>query len=130
MIETKKYSLFRSFVFALSGIFKAIKKERNIKIHLLVAILVVLAGAIAGLTKVEWLVIVLIIFAIFAAETFNSALEEMCDLLNGKLDLKYDETKLARNISAGAVLFLVFASVIIGLIVFLPRLILLLRSTF
>lgn len=99
-----------------------VKKERNMKIHLSAAFLVVVLGLLLGISRIEWLVITLIIFMVLAAEMVNSAIEEICDLLVKKLDLKYSETKWVRDMAAGAVLLLAIASVIIGMLVFLPKL--------
>lgn len=122
MTIQKEYSLIDSFKLAFSGIFAVIKKERNVKIHLLATVVVVFLGVILGITKTEWLAIILIIAAILAAETFNSAIEETCDLLKEENNLEYRRTKLIRDTSAGAVLILTLASVVIGLIIFLPYL--------
>lgn len=122
MRETKKHSLLQAVLLAFSGILKIIKSERNIKIHFGVAFLVVLSGLVVSLSRIEWLIVSLIIFGVLAAETFNSTVEEICNLLREKLNLGYQETKLARDASAGAVLLLAMASVIIGLIIFIPHL--------
>jgi len=120
MAVIKKLSGLRFFSFAFDGILKVAKAERNFKIHTFIALLVFLLGLMVGLTIGEWLVIILVIFSILAAETFNSAIEEICNLMKKKHNLAYEETKNIRNIAAGAVLFLVIASVVLGLIIFLP----------
>lgn len=120
MPEVKKQSLLSFFSYAREGILRVIKTERNFKIHLLAAFLVVLLGLFVGINKTEWLVLILIIFSVLAAETFNSALEETANVMKKRLDLDYNQTTFARNMSAGAVLLLAIASVIIGLIIFLP----------
>ncbi len=115
-------SLSSSFGFAFSGIWFTIKKERNIKIHLLATILAILAGIYFKISRTEWLVLVLIISLVLAAEVFNSAIEQICNLLKEKLSLNYNQTTLIRNFSAGAVLILAIGSVILGIIIFLPYL--------
>ncbi|MFZ5365705.1 MAG: diacylglycerol kinase family protein [Patescibacteria group bacterium] len=115
-------SLISSFGFAFSGIWQAVKRERNLKIHLLAAILVILAGIYFKISRLEWLVLVLTISLVLTAEIFNSAIEEICNLLKEKLSLDYGKTTLIRNLSAGAVLILAIGSVILGLIIFLPHL--------
>lgn len=121
MKKQKKYSLFESISFAFRGIFKAIKKERNMKIHLGMGSLVILLGFVLKISCFEWLVLILIIGLIISAEIFNSALEAGCDLLRFKLKLSYYETYWIRNFAAGAVMVLAVASVIIGAIIFLPK---------
>ncbi len=118
----KKRSPFSFLSLALGGIFRMIKTERNFRVHLVAATMVVLLGLSVGLSQTEWLVLVLVIFSILAAETLNSGLEEVCDILKEKLELEYEETKWARDLAAGAVLLLAMASVILGLIIFLPYL--------
>ena len=121
MKMSSRSSFLNSLKVAFLGIFTVIKSERNIKIHLSIALLVVLAGFTLGLSQIEWAVIVLLIFTILSAEVFNSATENICNLVKDKLSLGYLETKCARDMSAGAVLLLAIASVIIGLLIFLPK---------
>lgn len=120
MPASKKPSLFKSILLAFSGILEVIKTERNIKIHLLATIAVIFLGLFLGISKIEWLIIILIIAAVFVAEIFNSTTEEICNLLKRENNLDYQETKFIRDVSAGAVLILALASVIIGAIIFLP----------
>ncbi len=119
-MEKTTKNFFKAFPFAFNGILSVIKKERNIKFHLLATFLVILLGLFLGITKTEWLIIVLIIAAVLAAEVFNSSLEGIGDLLREENHLDYQRTKFMRDASAGAVLILAMASVVIGLIIFLP----------
>jgi len=120
MAEIKHYPLLQSFRFAFRGITEAIKSERNLKIHLVMALLAILLGLIVGLTRIEWAIIVLVIFVILAAELFNSAIEGICNLLKEENNLDYEKTRLVRDISAGTTLLLAIASVIIAIFVYLP----------
>lgn len=106
--------------YAFSGLINVIKSERNIKIEIGIALITIILGIIIGITKAEWLAIILIILTILAAETINSAVESICNLLVDKLHLGYDETRTIRNISAAAPLVLSIGSIIIGLFIFLP----------
>lgn len=127
MTTPKKYSFSQSLGLAFSGICRVVKRERNIKIHILIALVVMTLGLVFDISRNEWFVLLLIIFAILAAEIFNSAIEEVCNLASSKMKLEYHETKFPRDISAGAVLILVLAAIIIGLVIFLPRILALLR---
>jgi len=118
----KRYSLLESFSFAWRGIFKAFKKERNLKIHLLAAILAVSTGLLLKISRLEWLVLTLVIALVMAGEIFNSSIEAGCNLIKQKLSLSYYETYWIRNFAAGAVMVLALAAFIIGLLIFLPRL--------
>jgi diacylglycerol kinase (ATP) len=125
MIQIKrkaKYKLWESFIFAFRGIGRAIKKERNVKIHLVAASLATLAGLLLKISVVEWIVLLLLIASIISAEIMNAAVEAVCDLLRFKLDLAYLETYWIRNFAAGAVMVLALAAVIIGVIIFGPKL--------
>lgn len=115
-------SFLKAFPLAFSGILQVVKKEKNIKFHLFAAFSTIILGLVLGITKTEWLAIILIIAVVLAAETFNSAIEEVCNLLKKENHLDYQKTKLIRDISAGAVLLLAITSVIIGAIIFLPYL--------
>jgi diacylglycerol kinase len=118
----KKNSFFKPFQLATSGIFKVIKKEKHMKIHLGILSVVVVGGIILGITKIEWLVIILISSAVLAAEIFNAAIEQTCDYIDEQHNLKFGETKIARDMAAGAVWLLAIASMVIGVLIFLPYL--------
>jgi len=120
-MKKQKYPFFASISFAFKGIFKAIKKERNLKIHLFMGSLAVLLGLVLKISCFEWLVIVIVIAMVITGEIFNSSLEAVCDLLRFKLNLSYYETYWIRNFSAGAVMVLAIGALIIGLIIFLPK---------
>lgn len=117
--KIKKSTLLSSFRFAFSGIWQVFKKERNLKIHFLAALMIIILGLLFGFSKAEWLVIILLIGVVFTAEILNSAVESICDLLKEKLKLEYQETTYIRNASAGAVLVMAIVAVLIGLLVFL-----------
>lgn len=117
----KKYSLLESFNFAFHGILKAIKIERNLKIHFLAGISAAILGLILKISCWEWLILILLIAAIIALEIINSAIEAICNLLTFKLNLAYRETYWIRNFAAGAVMVLALTSLIIGGIIFLPK---------
>jgi diacylglycerol kinase len=120
----KKYKLWESIIFAFRGIGKAIKKERNLKIHLGAGFLAVLLGFLLKISVWEWLVMVMVIASVIAMEIFNAAVEAVCDLMRFKLNLTYYETYWVRNFSAGGVMVLAIAALIIGGIIFGPKLIL------
>ena len=108
---------FRSFRFAVEGLQAAVK-EQNLKFHLLIAVIVVIAGFATGLTAVEWSVIVLTIAVVIGAEFFNTAIERVVDLASPEI---HPLAKQAKDVAAGAVLVFALASVIIGLLIFLPK---------
>ena len=107
----------KSFTFAWNGILTCAGHEQNIKFHLLAAIAVIVAGFFFHITHIEWMVVMLCIGSVIAAELFNSAIERLVDLVSPERNRIAGEVK---DIAAGAVLVTAIAAAIVGLIVFLP----------
>lgn len=108
----------KSFGFAIEGILYSYKKGTHFKIHILAAVIVVILGFVYSISLVEWLIVVLISSSVIAAEAINTAIEEACDVLHPE---HHPGAKLAKHCAAGGVLILSIAAVIIGLIIFLPK---------
>ena len=84
------------------------------------AVCVVVAGALLGLSSLEWVAVILCIGAVLAAEGINSAIEALCD----RVSTEYDEAiKHAKDLAAGAVLILAVMSVAVGLLIFIPKIV-------
>lgn len=101
-----------SFEFALTGIITAFKEERNMRKHLVSAILVVLAGLIFRVSATEWLFLLMAVFLVIALEIVNSAIENVVDLASN-----YHFSMLAKNakdMAAGAVLVVSCYALITG----------------
>lgn len=107
------------FSFAWNGLIEIAKTERNFQIHLVFALLVILAGIFFHLTRMEWIVIMFVIGFVLVAEMTNSAIEKTIDYL--KPDI-HPVAKIIKDIAAGGVLIAAIIAVIIGLIVFIPKL--------
>lgn len=122
-VERPKYNLISSFGFAIQGIWFSLKKERNLKIELGCALLIILIGFLLKFNLLEWLIILLLIAMVLSAEIFNSSIEMICNLLREKLKLEYHETAKQRNISSGAVLLIAFVAALVGLILVLQKII-------
>lgn len=110
-----------SFKYAFAGISRLISHEHNAWIHCVVAVLVIVAGFLFNISANEWLAIIVCIGGVLAAEGFNSAIEALADRVNSEYD---EAVKHTKDLAAGAVLLFVFAAVAVGLIIFLPKLIL------
>ena len=95
--------------------------ERNVKIHLTVAIFVFFAAILFQISTGEWLMVILLTGAVISAELFNTAIEEIGDIIATKLKLQYSETRAPRDLAAGAVLLTAMTAAIVGLIIFLPK---------
>lgn len=109
----------RSFKFAWKGIMTCAGHEQNITFHLIVAILVVVAGYVFDITKAEWTAVVICIGMVVTAELFNSSIERLVDMVSPQWQKIAGEVK---DIAAGAVLVTAVAAAIVGIIVFLPYL--------
>ena len=109
-----------SFKYAFEGILSALKTEQNLKIHFIVVILVIIAGIVFKITKAEWIVCIILFGFVITTELINTAIETTVDIA---MPQKNDKAKLAKDISAGAVVISAITSVIVGLIIFVPYLI-------
>lgn len=108
----------RSFSYALQGIFHVLKQERNMKIHFVLSALVIFMGYIFSLTAIEWLFIIVAIAGVISLELVNTAVERVVDLVTKEY---HPLAKQAKDIAAGAVFVYAIISVIIALIIFLPK---------
>lgn len=111
-----------AFGFAFKGIKFLIKHEAHARIHLVASVLVIAAGFFFQITKTEWIAVLLAISSVFAAEGFNSAIERLTNkIFNGI----HPQAAAIKDLAAGAVLICAIVAAIIGLIIFVPYLILL-----
>lgn len=116
----KSKNFFDALKNSINGIFYVIKNERNMKIELFFAILAIITSFFLKINATEFIIILFVIFFVLFAEFINSAIEKVVDLYT----LEYNETaKIAKDISAGAVTIVSFLSIIIGVIIFLPKII-------
>lgn len=107
-----------SFVYASSGIIYGLRHERNLRIHFLVATMVLLAGFYFSISATEWLFVLSTISGMLSLELINSAVEKTVDLVTGQF---HPLAKSAKDLSAGAVLIYACYSVIVGLLIFVPK---------
>jgi len=111
----KKKPLYKSIGYALRGFWAALKKERNLKIHMVFALVAVGVGIYLGMTAVEWGLVIFAIASVLSAELFNTAMEQICDEASGG---KHSETvKNCKDISAAAVLVTAVTALVIGIII-------------
>lgn len=114
----KNKTLKDSFFHAYEGINYAVTRERNMHIHVSMAILVVVAGAVFRISYAEWLACLVLIVLVISLELVNTAIEAVVDMITTK---ENPIAKVAKDASAGAVLVSAIVSAIIGLIIFLPK---------
>lgn len=107
-----------SFRYAFRGIRWLIQDEHNAWIHMAAAVGVVIAGLFFGLSSVEWIAVCIVIGVVLAAEAVNTAIETLADLVSPG----YNElVKRAKDLAAGAVLLVAIAAVLVGIIIFVPK---------
>ncbi len=108
----------RSFRYAWHGLYLVVRYENNTRVHLLASVAAVTAGVVLGLNALEWALILMQIGLVWAAETFNTALEKLVDLVSPQYHPLAGKVK---DIAAGAVLIISLTSVAVGGIVFGSR---------
>ncbi|MFM7216718.1 MAG: diacylglycerol kinase family protein [Bacteroidota bacterium] len=104
--------------YALQGIAHSFRNQVNVRIHSFVAAAVIAAGFFLEISLVEWCIILICIGSVFAAELFNTSIENHVDLTHPDWNIDAGHTK---DVAAGAVLIVALVSAIIGVIVFYPR---------
>lgn len=115
----KKDPLYKSFGYAFQGIFNTIRTERNIKIHCVAAILVTIFGIWLQISRTEWMICFILFGLILALELVNTAVEATVDLCT---EDRRPLAKKAKDAAAGAVLIAAIFAAVIGLMIFIPRL--------
>lgn len=119
-MRVKSKKIMNSFKYAFQGLAKSFKTERNMRIHILIMILVIIIGFYCKINIYEWIICVILFGMVISAELFNTAIETIVDMIMPYRDKK---AKLAKDVSAAAVLVLAIASAIIGLIIFIPKIV-------
>ncbi len=109
----------QSVLFAWRGILRLIRMEHNARIHLAIAVVVVLVALLIDLTTWEWVSLIISMAFVFTAELINTALEVLCDVVEPNHNKAIGEIK---DFAAGAVLISAISSIIVGIFVFGPRL--------
>lgn len=105
--------------FAWNGIIEVLKHERNFQVHIIAVLLVVCTGLVLRLTIGEWALIVLVIGFVLAMEMVNTVIETLLDYVNPAI---HPTAKVIKDVAAGVVLIAATTAVIIGLLIFLPKL--------
>lgn len=117
-MDAKKFHVL-SFKYAFQGIFAALRQEPNLKFHLLTGLLVMIISYLLKISRSDWIIIFLLIGFVISVELTNTAIEAVVDNF---IERQHPGAKLAKDISAGAVLVAAITSVILGIIIFLPYL--------
>lgn len=114
----KNRKLIDSFNNAANGLIYAIKNERNIKIHIVAAVFVLILGLTLDLTRMEFLMVCLVIGFVLVCELFNTAMEIFVDVM---ISIYHPKVKIIKDVAAGAVLLSAITSVVAGYFIFYPK---------
>ena len=118
MLDKKR--LVNSFKYAGQGVYEAFLGEQNLKIHAIIGILVVIFGFILRISYFEWLICLVLIGLVIMAEFFNTAIEYVVDLASPEI---HPLAKMAKDTASAGVLMMAIISAIIGLMIFVPKLV-------
>lgn len=116
-------SLGKAFTHAFQGLFHFLRNDRNGKIHAVITILVCIAGFYLHFSSTEWMIVLLCTALVLGLEMCNHAIEKLCDAVHPSY---HPLIKIAKDVAAAAVLWSAIISVIIGLILFIPKILMLL----
>jgi len=108
----------QSFGYAIKGIRYVFGTEVNMKIHIAISVLVIASGTFFAISLIEWMFCLLCIGLVVGAEMLNTAIENVVDLASPE---QHPLAGKAKDIAAGAVLICAIISVIIGLLIFVPK---------
>lgn len=108
----------QTFIYAFRGIRVFFTYETKAVIHLLASALAIVLGVFFKLDKLEWTFIVVAIGIVFISELFNTVVEKLADLVEPEMSTKVKDIK---DIAAGAVLVSAITSLIIGLLIYIPK---------
>lgn len=107
-----------SFKYAFRGIFRTIKEEKNIKIHILAVIVVIIMGVIYKISTTEWIICLILFGLVISSEIINTSIERTVDLVSKE---KSDLAEMAKDAAAGAVLVNAIVAAIIAGIIWIPK---------
>ena len=109
---------FKSFTYAWSGIKELLRTEHNTWVHLFLTIIVVILGLIFNITTGEWCALIICMTMVWTAEIFNTCIEKLLDFISTD---RHPQIKNIKDMAAAAVLMASWAAIIIGAIIFIPK---------
>lgn len=116
----KNKNFFEALKNSMNGLIYAIKEQKNLKIQLFIALIVVIFSIALQINKIEMLFVCISICFVIFAEIVNTAIEKTVDLVTEEYN---EKAKIAKDIAAGAVIIASLNAIIVGIIVFLEKII-------
>src|SRR3712207_5445595 len=108
-------AVIRSFAYAIAGIGQLIRRQRNAQVHLFVTVIVCLASLAWGLSRMEWIALILTVALVLGMEAVNTAVEAVVDLVSPEY---HPLAKQAKDVAAGAVLLVAIGAACVALLLF------------
>ncbi len=127
-MNEKKFKIsdrLNSFRFAFNGIRILFVNEHNAWIHLVAALLVLIAGIVLKISASEWLAVIFAIGLVFTAEAINTSIEKLSDFVSPEKRISIAEVK---DLAAAGVLISAITALLIGLIIFVPKILTLIAT--
>lgn len=118
------HSTSKSFKYAVTGFKTAYKNEPNFRIHLIIALFALILGLFLKLELLEWLILTFTIFYVLTLELLNTSLEALVDLVSPEIS---HYAKIAKDVTAACVLMAAILSIIVGAVLFLPKILLIIN---
>ena len=122
-MKNEKFSIkkrIKSFNYAFAGLKVLFREEHNSWIHAVAAVLAVAMGFLFRISPMEWIAVVIVIGMVFAAEIINSSIERTADFVKAERD---DRKRDIKDLGAAAVLVCAIAAAVVGIIIFIPKII-------
>ena len=122
-MNNEKFSVrkrIKSFSYAFAGLRVLFREEHNARIHAVAAVLAVAMGFLFRISPMEWIAVAMVIGMVFAAEIINSSIERTADFVKAERD---DRKRDIKDLGAAAVLVCAIAAAVVGIIIFLPKII-------
>ena len=114
----KKESIVKSFYYAFSGIILGFKQERNMQVHFYIMTFVIIFGILLKIRLTEWMICLILFGLVISLEYVNTAIESAVDCATTKY---HPKARIAKDTSAAAVLVSAIISIIVGLMIFIPK---------
>jgi len=128
MKELNKFSIktrIRSYSFAFNGLKDLIKTEHNARIHLAAMIIVIVFGILFKIDITEWISLTIVVGLVILSELFNTSIEKLSDIVDPERNIKIGQIK---DYAAAAVLISAAISIIVGGLIFIPKIIELIKN--
>ena len=121
-MDVKKFK--KSFHYALTGIDYSLNSDQNLVVHFIVAFLVIIVSVLLEVSSFEMAILGLTILLVITTEMLNTSIEKVTDLVTKE---HRTDAKIAKDVASGMVLITAAGSIVIGVLIFLPHILKLLR---